>query len=310
MTATTTKKIKKTAIKRADRGVPFDEMRRLMKVYGSLKCLRKRQAAGGAENAKIDSVKRKFYRWFPDLEERFEKDKDGCYRPKLGHEAELLYREEMRAKDGKTTASKRVTCRKQRHGRTKQAKVVRSKNDNDHKHGNDEQKIISSQSADTTSTSTSTSTNTSKKSIDSSSTSSDQESMYGEEMEINLEFNHEHDLIASTSIAADVEPLDRTFIAEEGIFDDVEKSFYGSIMQSCPSLQRSSCSSSSEEDQGSICSWASDSPSDKKYSNKDSIDDSIDDIITKSMEECCEEILGSDENDDSISFDLFDMVSS
>ena len=56
---------------RNDRGVSFDEMRRLMRVYGPIKCLRKRQSAkGGEDNTKADSVKRKFYRWFPDLDDR------------------------------------------------------------------------------------------------------------------------------------------------------------------------------------------------------------------------------------------------
>lgn len=51
---------------RGDRGVPFEEMRRLMRIYGPVKCCRKRQGgnAGGAEiPTKVDSVKRKFYRW-------------------------------------------------------------------------------------------------------------------------------------------------------------------------------------------------------------------------------------------------------
>lgn len=101
-------------------GVPFDEMRRLMEVYGSTKCLRKRQTplgSNGTRNAavKIDSVKRKFYRWFPDLDERFERDKEtGLYEPKFGHEFELKYREEMRKKDGESLTSKRARCRKMR----------------------------------------------------------------------------------------------------------------------------------------------------------------------------------------------------
>ncbi|KAL7541369.1 hypothetical protein ACHAXR_010851, partial [Thalassiosira sp. AJA248-18] len=105
--------------KRTDRGVPFEEMRRLMHVYGSVKCLRKRQSKttpdGADENtkAKVDSVKRKFYRWFPDLDERFTKDEEGFYRPKMGHEFELRYREEMRAKDGEVLAKKRARCRKE-----------------------------------------------------------------------------------------------------------------------------------------------------------------------------------------------------
>ena len=63
---------------------------------------------------KADSVKRKFYRWFPDLDERFERDRDGFYRPKSGHEVEMQYREKMRMKDGQLLNKKRVTGRKQK----------------------------------------------------------------------------------------------------------------------------------------------------------------------------------------------------
>merc|ERR1719473_1104369 len=60
----------------------------------------------------VDSVKRKFYRWFPDLDERFVKDGAGFYKPKFGHEVEIRYREAMRAKDGECLAKKRATCRR------------------------------------------------------------------------------------------------------------------------------------------------------------------------------------------------------
>ena len=71
---------------------------------------------------KIDSIKRKFYRWFPDFEERFEKDLEAStgtsavYRPKAGHEAEMNYREEMRRVDGEVLARKRAKCRRERYG--------------------------------------------------------------------------------------------------------------------------------------------------------------------------------------------------
>lgn len=50
--------------------VPFEEMQRLMASYGPIKTLRKRKSIGSDENgsAKMDSIKRKFYRWFPDFE--------------------------------------------------------------------------------------------------------------------------------------------------------------------------------------------------------------------------------------------------
>lgn len=71
---------------------------------------------------KIDSVKRKFYRWFPDFDEKFEKDPEAwaggniVYRPKAGHEAEMSYREEMRRLDGEVLCKKRAKCRRERHG--------------------------------------------------------------------------------------------------------------------------------------------------------------------------------------------------
>lgn len=107
-------------VKRTDRGVAFDEMLRLMRIYGSVKCLRKRQNSDEGETmftkTRIESVKRKFYRWFPDLDERFTKDEHGMYWPNCGHEDEIRYREEMRKKDGEIIVTKRVTCRRDRHG--------------------------------------------------------------------------------------------------------------------------------------------------------------------------------------------------
>lgn len=55
--------------------VPFEEMQRLMAEYGPIKTPRKRKTKTTDENghggsAKVESIKRKFYRWFPDFEER------------------------------------------------------------------------------------------------------------------------------------------------------------------------------------------------------------------------------------------------
>ncbi len=50
---------------------------------------------------------RRFYRWFPNFEERFTKDKDGLYQPINGHENEVKYRAEMRAKSMKIVTAKR-----------------------------------------------------------------------------------------------------------------------------------------------------------------------------------------------------------
>lgn len=94
-----------------DTSVPFDEMKRLMRVYGSLKCLRNRLPVDSGKAAKAESIKRKFYRWFPDLEERFVRTEDGWYRPKAGHEEEMQYREMMRRGDQDILVMKRTAKR-------------------------------------------------------------------------------------------------------------------------------------------------------------------------------------------------------
>ena len=53
--------------------VPFEEMQRLMAQYGPIKTPRKRKNKKEEEDGvkgplKMESVKRKFYRWFPDFE--------------------------------------------------------------------------------------------------------------------------------------------------------------------------------------------------------------------------------------------------
>ena len=270
MRATT--KPTKTAAKRADRGVSFEEMRRLMQVYGSIKCLRKRQTPGGEEYTKVDSVKRKFYRWFPDLDERFAKDEDGYYRPKLGHEFEVRYREQMRMKDGEILAKKRATCRKQRRC------GVRAKAEGASK-------------AKPTTFTPSTVPNCARVSP-----------VIADEICSSLAFpihsveGYDGLVAASTAIDEDTEPLDRSFIAERGIFDDVEQSFYGANFRDRPSLELSFCSpsSSSSSEDGDGSSWDSDSPS-------------IEDMLDKSIEECCDEVWGSDSS--SVSGHLLDMIS-
>eukprot|EP00584_Thalassiosira_punctigera_P016451 CAMPEP_0172548272 /NCGR_PEP_ID=MMETSP1067-20121228/17609_1 /TAXON_ID=265564 ORGANISM="Thalassiosira punctigera, Strain Tpunct2005C2" /NCGR_SAMPLE_ID=MMETSP1067 /ASSEMBLY_ACC=CAM_ASM_000444 /LENGTH=203 /DNA_ID=CAMNT_0013335471 /DNA_START=133 /DNA_END=744 /DNA_ORIENTATION=- len=90
-----------------DPKVSFEEMKRLMRVYGPTKCLRNRTPKEG-NCAKILSVKRKFYRWFPDFHERFVLQSPGeWYRPKIGHEQEMKFREELRKKDQQLLAAKR-----------------------------------------------------------------------------------------------------------------------------------------------------------------------------------------------------------
>lgn len=53
-----------------DTSISFEEMQRLMRVYGPIKCLRNRTPKETGKALKIDSVKRKFYRWFPDFDSR------------------------------------------------------------------------------------------------------------------------------------------------------------------------------------------------------------------------------------------------
>mmetsp|Transcript_4961 Transcript_4961/g.7807 ORF Transcript_4961/g.7807 Transcript_4961/m.7807 type:complete len:242 (-) Transcript_4961:255-980(-) len=94
-----------------DTSVPFDEMKRLMRVYGSMKCLRNRTPVDSGRTAKVESVKRKFYRWFPDLDERFVRTPEGWYKPKDGHEEEMRYREAMRKVDQESLVKKRNSKR-------------------------------------------------------------------------------------------------------------------------------------------------------------------------------------------------------
>jgi len=49
----------------------------------------------------------RFYRWFPDFEERFTKDQNGQYQPVNGHENEMKYRKEMRYKSSVDVSAKR-----------------------------------------------------------------------------------------------------------------------------------------------------------------------------------------------------------
>lgn len=91
--------------------VSIEEMVRLMRVYGPIKCIRNRNTKDSGI-VKVLSVKRKFYRWFPDFEERFEQTPDGWYRPKCGHEEEMKYRVAMRNKDEVVLAMKRAENRK------------------------------------------------------------------------------------------------------------------------------------------------------------------------------------------------------
>ena len=92
--------------------VSFDEMKRLMRVYGPIKCLRNRNSSARlGPNTKDTSIKRKFYRWFPDFNERFEITDGGWFMPKYGHEQEMKYREAMRKSDQQILIKKRTLKR-------------------------------------------------------------------------------------------------------------------------------------------------------------------------------------------------------
>lgn len=278
---TITKKTK--SAKRTDRGVPFGEMRRLMAIYGSIKCLRKRQSPIG-EDTKIDSVKRKFYRWFPDLEERFIRDENGVYLPKAGHQFELRYREEMRTKDGEILAKKRTMCRKDRKG-GKGGKAKRTK-----------PVAFPLPSIILPGRVSPVSVDLAEDGCSSIPPPSIQEAGIID-MDITLDFDH--DLQASSAITADTEPVDRSFIAEKEIFDHVEESFFGSPESELEFLSSTWLSSSSSSDEPALL--------ESNYSS-DRDSPSIEDMLEKSIEECYEEILGSSD-DDSVSGYLFDMIS-
>ena len=83
-------------------------------MYGPIKTPRKSKCCSTAgNNAKPDSIRRKFYRWFTDFEERFVANPDGMtYRPLAGHEEEIAYREAMRNMDMEILVNKRKAGRR------------------------------------------------------------------------------------------------------------------------------------------------------------------------------------------------------
>ncbi|KAL7527849.1 hypothetical protein ACHAWF_002328 [Thalassiosira exigua] len=95
-----------------DTSISFDEMSRLMRVYGPIKCLRNRSSKEPGKTVKAESIRRKFYRWFPDFNERFSKTEDGWFKPKAGHVEEMQYREDLRARDKKRIMAKMKVCRR------------------------------------------------------------------------------------------------------------------------------------------------------------------------------------------------------
>ncbi|KAL7543234.1 hypothetical protein ACHAXR_012518 [Thalassiosira sp. AJA248-18] len=103
---------KKARDPKRDTSVSFNEMNRLMTVYGPIKCLRNRSSKEPGGAAKPDSIRRKFYRWFPKFNERFTKNSEGYYVPKAGHQEELQYRAELRNNDRVRVVNKKKITRR------------------------------------------------------------------------------------------------------------------------------------------------------------------------------------------------------
>ncbi|KAL3808675.1 hypothetical protein ACHAXA_009228 [Cyclostephanos tholiformis] len=207
--------------------VSFPEMLRLMKTYGSIKCLRNHQKKGDNINAKEDSIRRKFYRWFPDLDERFERDEKGIYHPKAGHEFEIIYRGKLRKMDGEILSMKRTGSRKEHSlnpsnkpskekvlkgtskkalimARVQQAGIIVDASDG----GSSPIPVLSAQS-----------------------------DLEDDEMDAFITRNFPYNPQESAAIISDIEPVDTSFVAAKEIFDDVETIFFSPTIQECPRSQ-------------------------------------------------------------------------
>ena len=101
---------KKPKDPKRDTSVSFEEMNRLMRIYGPIKCLRNRSAKESGKTVKPESIRRKFYRWFPDFTERFKKTPDGWFKPRAGYHQEVQYRQELRKKDKLIIMAKKKIC--------------------------------------------------------------------------------------------------------------------------------------------------------------------------------------------------------
>jgi len=249
--------------------VSFPEMLRLMNTYGSIKCLRNRQknVEDNINNTKSDSVRRKFYRWFPDLDERFKRDNEGIYHPKYGHEFEINHRELMRKLDGELLAAKRTGSRKEHLLNSREAKSPSNK------------KALIHARARQAGVITVTSDDVAPPMVILSAISA-QES---DDM-VALIPHHFHDSPQeSAAIISDIEPVDMSFIAEREIFDDVENSFFSPTIEECPSSRMQFCSPTQEN--ADLYRSHQISPTcDTNYDTP-----FIDDIIDKSIEECCDQ---------------------
>jgi len=327
-----------------------------MSTYGSTKCLRKRKASTSSSNnnnngqstAKIESTKRKFYRWFPNLESRFTRNPTtGRYEPNIGHEAEIQYRLDMRKKDGQVLSKKRAKCRKERNtgvvgvGSTttttssafKAPKIITPSTSTisdtsshrispvvtPHMMNNNmiiPSGIMSSSSSLPLYNGTATASTQAAVNYDDEYLSSSMNFGYvpmpppSPSKKNNSKVSpliHSNVAPHSTSTAAfGEEPMpDRSFIAEHGIFDDVERTFYG-VEDDVQQEQEMLLPLSMIEERGDSSSWSSSSSD-----NRSSPTSSIDEMIDKSIEECCEEIFKEDESlvrGDSAGY-LFDIIS-
>jgi hypothetical protein len=216
--------------------VAFSEMLRLMNTYGSVKCLRNHHKKKGDDinNAKDDSVRRKFYRWFPDLDERFERNHEGLYHPKLGHELEVDYRERMRKLDGEVLAAKRTGSRKEHLLNPKRPKES-------HKGSKQVKKMILDRACRASILTVTSNDGASPTPVLSALPAQEKDDMVASTL-----LNFHENLQESAAIISDIEPLELSFIAEEGIFDDVETSFFSSTSQECPSSRLCPCSPTPE----------------------------------------------------------------
>ena len=346
-----------------DRGsISFNEMCRLMSTYGSTKCLRKRKVSTSSSNnnnngqstAKIESTKRKFYRWFPNLESRFTRNPTtGRYEPNIGHEAEIQYRLDMRKKDGQVLSKKRAKCRKERNTGV----VVSSTTTTTTSSAFKAPKIITPSTSTISDTSSHRispvvtphmmtnnmiipsgimSSSSSLPLYNGTATASNTQAAinYDDEyLSSSMNFGYVpmpppspskknnskvspliHSNVAphsttTTAAAFGEEPMpDRSFIAEHGIFDDVERTFYG-VEDDHQEQEMLLPLSSMIEERGDSSSWSSSSSS--SADNRSSPTSSIDEMIDKSIEECCEEIFKEDESlvrGDSAGY-LFDIIS-
>ena len=216
--------------------VAFSEMLRLMNTYGSVKCLRNHQKKKGDDvnNAKEDSVRRKFYRWFPDLDERFERDHEGIHHPKLGHEFEVDYRERMRKLDGEILAAKRTGSRKEHLLNPKRPRPRDP-------HKGSKKAMILDRACRASILTVTSNDGASPTPVLSALPAQEKDDMVAS----TLLSVHEN-LQEPAAITSDIEPLDLSFIAEEGIFDDVETSFFSSSSPECPSSCLCPCSPTPE----------------------------------------------------------------